>query len=76
MSAYGPDDRVLVSPRYMAGAGDRLADAIGLRTATDTARDLAAGLDEVCPAFAAAHAPSTAPAPPSPAGHRAPTPRR
>ncbi|MEV8125394.1 DUF317 domain-containing protein [Streptomyces sp. NPDC085944] len=29
MSAYGPDDRVMVSPRYMAGAGDRLADAIG-----------------------------------------------
>ncbi|MET8683717.1 DUF317 domain-containing protein [Streptomyces sp. NPDC004732] len=29
MSAYGPDDRVMVSPRYMAGAGDRLADALG-----------------------------------------------
>lgn len=29
MTAYAPDDRVLVSPRYMAGAGDRLADAIG-----------------------------------------------
>ncbi|AZK97027.1 MULTISPECIES: DUF317 domain-containing protein [Streptomyces] len=26
---YAPDDRVMVSPRYMAGAGDRLADAIG-----------------------------------------------
>ncbi|MCZ0974349.1 DUF317 domain-containing protein [Streptomyces albulus] len=29
MTAYAPDDRVMVSPRYMAGAGDRLADAIG-----------------------------------------------
>ncbi|WP_405729356.1 hypothetical protein OG885_10155 [Streptomyces sp. NBC_00028] len=29
MTAYAPNDRVLVSPRYMAGAGDRLADAIG-----------------------------------------------
>ncbi|MGI5457510.1 hypothetical protein ACQEWB_30960 [Streptomyces sp. CA-249302] len=29
MTAYGPDDRVLVSPRYMAGAGDPLTDAIG-----------------------------------------------
>ncbi|MHB6911313.1 SPDY domain-containing protein [Streptomyces sp. DB-54] len=29
MTAYAPDDQVTVSPRYMAGAGDRLADAIG-----------------------------------------------
>lgn len=29
MTTYGPDERVLVSPRYMAGAGDRLADALG-----------------------------------------------
>ncbi len=29
MTAYAPDDRVMVSPRYMADAGDRLADAIG-----------------------------------------------
>ncbi|CCK32009.1 hypothetical protein BN159_7630 [Streptomyces davaonensis JCM 4913] len=28
MTAYAPDERVMVSPRYMAGAGDRLADAI------------------------------------------------
>ncbi|MGI5457509.1 hypothetical protein ACQEWB_30955 [Streptomyces sp. CA-249302] len=47
-----------------------------LRTATDAARDLAAGLDEVRPAFAAPRAPSTTPAPPPPAGHRASTLRR
>ncbi|MFJ9900695.1 DUF317 domain-containing protein [Streptomyces sp. NPDC091280] len=29
MTAYAPDDRVMVSPRYMAGAGDRIADALG-----------------------------------------------
>ncbi|WUH90395.1 DUF317 domain-containing protein [Streptomyces sp. NBC_00433] len=29
MSAYAPDSRVMVSPRYMAGAGDRLADVLG-----------------------------------------------
>ncbi|MFE6979279.1 DUF317 domain-containing protein [Streptomyces sp. NPDC057682] len=29
MSPYAPDERVLVSPRYMAGAGDRIADVIG-----------------------------------------------
>ncbi|MFJ9085747.1 DUF317 domain-containing protein [Streptomyces sp. NPDC102384] len=29
MTAYASGDRVLVSPRYMAGAGDRLADVIG-----------------------------------------------
>ncbi|NEB01992.1 DUF317 domain-containing protein [Streptomyces sp. SID13726] len=29
MSQYAPDDRVMVSPRYMAGAGDRIADVIG-----------------------------------------------
>ncbi|MGW5868235.1 DUF317 domain-containing protein [Streptomyces sp. NPDC055239] len=27
--AYAPTDRVMVSPRYMAGAGDRIADVIG-----------------------------------------------
>ncbi|MBZ3916690.1 DUF317 domain-containing protein [Streptomyces acidiscabies] len=29
MTAHEPHDRVLVSPRYLAGAGDRLTDAIG-----------------------------------------------
>ncbi|MFD9817507.1 DUF317 domain-containing protein [Streptomyces violascens] len=29
MSQYAPEDRVMVSPRYMAGAGDRIADVIG-----------------------------------------------
>ncbi|MFD3420115.1 MULTISPECIES: DUF317 domain-containing protein [Streptomyces] len=29
MSPYAHDDRVMVSPRYMAGAGDRVADVIG-----------------------------------------------
>ncbi|WP_327352869.1 DUF317 domain-containing protein [Streptomyces sp. NBC_01304] len=29
MTAYAPDDRVMVSPRYMAGAGDQLADVLG-----------------------------------------------
>ncbi|WP_420036007.1 DUF317 domain-containing protein [Streptomyces sp. cg28] len=29
MSEIGLDDRVLVSPRYMAGAGDRIADVLG-----------------------------------------------
>ncbi|WP_326731791.1 DUF317 domain-containing protein [Streptomyces phaeochromogenes] len=29
MSQYAHDERVLVSPRYMAGAGDRIADVIG-----------------------------------------------
>ncbi|MFJ6752152.1 DUF317 domain-containing protein [Streptomyces sp. NPDC091266] len=29
MSQYAPDERVMVSPRYMAGAGDRIADVIG-----------------------------------------------
>ncbi|MCZ1006869.1 DUF317 domain-containing protein [Streptomyces lydicus] len=29
MSTYAHDDRVMVSPRYMAGAGDRIADVIG-----------------------------------------------
>ncbi|ROQ70149.1 uncharacterized protein DUF317 [Streptomyces sp. 840.1] len=29
MSPYPPDERVMVSPRYMAGAGDRIADVIG-----------------------------------------------
>ncbi|MGW2917785.1 DUF317 domain-containing protein [Streptomyces angustmyceticus] len=28
MSTYAHDDRVMVSPRYMAGAGDRIADTI------------------------------------------------
>ncbi|AKA08989.1 hypothetical protein SAZ_32675 [Streptomyces noursei ZPM] len=45
-----------------------------LRTATDTARDLADGLDEVGPAFASPRAPATAPAPPAPAARRAPAP--
>ncbi|MFD3563546.1 hypothetical protein ACFWVU_28325 [Streptomyces sp. NPDC058686] len=47
-----------------------------LRTATDAARDLAAGLDDVRPAFTAPRAPSTAPAPPAPAAQRASTSRR
>lgn len=29
MSPYAPNERVLVSPRYMAGAGDRIADVLG-----------------------------------------------
>ncbi|MGX1853855.1 DUF317 domain-containing protein [Streptomyces sp. NPDC055299] len=29
MSPYAHDDQVMVSPRYMAGAGDRVADVIG-----------------------------------------------
>ncbi|MCL2728394.1 MAG: DUF317 domain-containing protein [Actinomycetia bacterium] len=29
MTAYAPEARVMVSPRYMAGAGDRLADVLG-----------------------------------------------
>ncbi|MFD7017482.1 DUF317 domain-containing protein [Streptomyces sp. NPDC059928] len=29
MSPHAPEDRVMVSPRYMAGAGDRIADVIG-----------------------------------------------
>ncbi|MCL7493820.1 DUF317 domain-containing protein [Streptomyces sp. MCA2] len=29
MSPYAHDDQVMVSPRYMAGAGDRIADVIG-----------------------------------------------
>ncbi|WP_407549066.1 DUF317 domain-containing protein [Streptomyces sp. Pv4-95] len=29
MKPYAHDDRVMVSPRYMAGAGDRIADVIG-----------------------------------------------
>lgn len=29
MSPYAPDDRAMVSPRYMAGAGDRIADVLG-----------------------------------------------
>ncbi|MEU8784815.1 DUF317 domain-containing protein [Streptomyces sp. NPDC048637] len=29
MSTYTHDDRVMVSPRYMAGAGDRVADVLG-----------------------------------------------
>ncbi|WP_406463310.1 DUF317 domain-containing protein [Streptomyces sp. NBC_01622] len=29
MNPYTPDDRVMISPRYMAGAGDRIADVIG-----------------------------------------------
>ncbi|MFE7889312.1 DUF317 domain-containing protein [Streptomyces sp. NPDC057412] len=29
MTAYAPDDRMMVSPRYMAGAGDRFTDAMG-----------------------------------------------
>lgn len=29
MTSYAPDQRVMVSPRYMAGAGDRLADVLG-----------------------------------------------
>lgn len=29
MSRYAPDERVMVSPRYMAGGGDRIADVIG-----------------------------------------------
>lgn len=29
MSQYARDERVMVSPRYMAGAGDRIADVIG-----------------------------------------------
>ncbi|MFD4177252.1 hypothetical protein [Streptomyces anulatus] len=29
MSPYAPDERVTVSPRYMAGAGDRIGDVIG-----------------------------------------------
>ena len=45
-----------------------------LRTATAAARDLAAGLDDVCPVFAAHRAPSTAP--PAPAAHRTSAPRR
>ena len=29
MNPYSQDDRVMISPRYMAGAGDRIADVIG-----------------------------------------------
>lgn len=29
MSQYAHDERVMVSPRYMAGAGDLIADVIG-----------------------------------------------
>lgn len=29
MSHYAPDQQVMISPRYMAGAGDRIADVIG-----------------------------------------------
>ncbi|MFI1929341.1 hypothetical protein [Streptomyces sp. NPDC020330] len=29
MSRYEPQERVMVFPRYMAGAGDRIADVIG-----------------------------------------------
>ncbi|WP_327352871.1 hypothetical protein [Streptomyces sp. NBC_01304] len=47
-----------------------------LRTATDTARDLADGLDEVAPAFASPRAPAATPALPAPAAQRAPAPRR
>ncbi|MFD7017480.1 hypothetical protein [Streptomyces sp. NPDC059928] len=47
-----------------------------LRTATDAARGLADGLDEVGPAFASPRAPATASALPAPAAARAPTPRR
>ncbi len=29
MTSYALDDRILVSPRHMAGAGDRFADVFG-----------------------------------------------
>ncbi|WP_338676820.1 hypothetical protein V1460_30500 [Streptomyces sp. SCSIO 30461] len=47
-----------------------------LRDATDTARDLADGLDTVRPAFTTPRTPATTPAPPAPAAARTPTPRR
>lgn len=47
-----------------------------LCAATDTARDLAAGLDEVGPAFASPRPPAAAPAPPAPAQLRTLSPRR